>query len=238
MTETTPMTGVAGAELEPGLPQRVAMVFASPVKLGAALRAQAPWFWTLVPVVAISALIWILVPGDVLRATAEAGMAGRGAGGGPDPAEMVRFMRISGVVGAVVGPFVAAAAIGGLMYVLFSVFSGQETGFRQHTSAAAHIFWITTLGALLTFPLWIVKQDLQVSLSLGLLLPEASESLFGRVLNAITIFGLWSSVALGAVESGLSDGRIPVGKAVGIVLTLYLLWALAAGFMGGIFPGM
>jgi hypothetical protein len=83
----------------------------------------------------------------------------------------------------------------------------------------------------LLIPIWISKGDMQIALGLGLLLPEAPESFGAHYLNAITIFGLWASVALGMIESGISGGRISTGKAVGTVLVLYLVAAAVKAVM-------
>ena len=62
-------------------------------------------------------------------------------------------------------------------------------------------------------------------MGLGLLLPDAPATFVEHYLNSITIFGLWASVALGLIESGMSGGRIGTGKAVGTILVLYLIAA-------------
>lgn len=212
----------------PNLIQRVVLVVGAPTKLGEALRKRSPWFWTLAIVAVISTIIVLITPADLLRQAAEAQMAGRQQGA---QAPSIGVMRGFGAAGALLGSFVAAAVIAGVLYLVFNVILGQgETTYRQHLSATSHAFWVSLIGGLLLFGLQLAKRDVQLRLGLGLLLPEAPSSFFGRFLNNITIFGVWASVALGAVESGISGGRVSMGQAVGAVIALYLLWG--AGLAG------
>ena len=79
---------------------------------------------------------------------------------------------------------------------------------------------------LIVTPLQLAQEDLQLRLGLGLLLPDEPSSFVGYFLSNITLFGVWASVALGAVESGLSEGKVSVGKATTAVLFLYLILAV------------
>ena len=212
----------------PNLIQRVMLVYFSPAKLGEVLRARSPWFWTLTITAVISALIWVVLPGELMQAAAEAGSAQRPQGQEVDPETIVKMTRIFGSLGVVVMSYVAAVVIAGVLYLAFNVAFGQEITFKQHLSAISHVYWINLIGFLLLVPIWIAKTDIRVTLGLGLLLPDAPETFVGHLLNAITLFGLWATVALGAVESGLSGGRVPFGKAVTVMLVLYGVWVLLA----------
>ncbi len=229
----------SGAAAQPNLIQRVVMVFGSPTKLGESLRRQSPWFWTLAIVAVISLIIFFFLPEDLLRQAIESQAARRPQAQGQtqDPAAQIQVARLAGAAGALIGTFIAAAVIAGALYLVFNVLQGGETAYRQHMSAVAHIFWITLLGSILLLPIWISKGDMQIKLGLGLLLAEAPSSFVGHFLNGITIFGLWGSAALGAVESGLSGGRISVGKSVGTVLGLYLVWVIVQAAWGTITGG-
>ena len=205
--------------------QRVVMVFTAPAKLGEILRLRSPWFWTLAIVGIVSLIGFLVLPSDLFRAAVEEQLARR-----PDqPQEIdtaMRFARIAGTAGALIGTFVAAAVIAGVVYLVFNVMLGGETSYKQQLSAVSHMYWINMLGFLVLIPLWIAKEDMQVRLGLGLLLPEAPSSFFGHLMNGINIFGLWSSAALGAMESGLSGGKITVGKGITTVLVMYFVWVL------------
>ena len=119
-----------------------------------------------------------------------------------------------------------------MLYLIFNVIFGQsDTTYRQHLSAVAHVFWISLLGGLIVFPLQVSKGDLEMRLGLGLLLGDEPSSFLGYFLTNVTIFGLWASASLGAVETGLSGGRVSAGKSAGTILVLYLLFA---GVVAGI----
>jgi hypothetical protein len=205
------------------------MAFTAPAKLGEVLRSYSPWFWTLVIPTVIAAVAFALVPVDLWRQTLEE--AARAQPEGPDLDTLVTISRITGPLFAVIMAFVTAAAGAGILYLVFNVAFGMDATYKQHLSGMSHIAWITTLGFLLLIPIWISKGDMQIALGLGLLLPEAPASFGAHYINAITIFGLWASVALGMIESGISGGRISTGKAVGMVLVLYLIAAAVKAVM-------
>jgi hypothetical protein len=223
----------------PNLIERVLMVFMSPTKLGESLRSQSPWVWALAIVAVVSTVVLLLLPSDLLLAAMEQRAAGRSQGQqAPDPEQMLLIGRISGAAGALLGTFIFAAIMAGIIYLVFNVMLGGETTYKQHLSATAHMYWINTLGFLLTAVIWIQKGSMEAKLGLGLILPDAPESFVEHFMNNITIFGLWSSVALGAIESGLSGGRVSVGKAAATIIVLYLIWAAGSGALAAIFGGM
>ncbi|MGD2216112.1 MAG: YIP1 family protein [Gemmatimonadales bacterium] len=227
-----------GVEATPNLIQRVSMVFTAPTNLGEALRRSSPWFWALAIVAIVSAIILLLVPADVLQAAMEAQARSSPEGQeAPDPETMLTIARFGGAAWAALVTFIAAVVTAGALYLTFNVMFGQDTSFKQHLSATAHVWWITLLGALIVVPIWISNGDMTTKLGLGLLLQDAPETFVGHFINGITLFGLWGGAALGAVESGLSSGRIPIGKAIGMVMVLYLIWvvfqAAAATLFGG-----
>ena len=137
------------------------------------------------------------------------------------------MIRGFGLAGVLVATFVGAALVAGVLYIAFNLIFGQsQITYKNQLSATAHVWWITLLGGLIAFPLQLARQDMQLKLGLGLLLPDDPSSFVGYFLNNITLFGVWASVALGAVESGLSEGKVSVGKAATTVLVLYLIVAV------------
>ncbi len=223
------MEQVEAQPARPNLIQRVIAVFASPTQLGEWLRLQSPWFVTLTIVVAVSAVITLLMPAELLRQALEAQASSRNQTAQLPSIGVMRAIGLAGVIG---GSFIGAAVIAGVLYLIFNLIFGQsETTYRQHMSATAHAFWISLVGGLISFPLQIAKGDIQLRLGFGLLLPDEPTAFLGFFFTNVTIFGLWAAVALGAVESGLSRGRVSVGKAAGWVVVLYLIFAgITAGF--------
>lgn len=221
-------TGVSEAQA-PNLLQRVVMAFVSPGKLGEVLRARSPWFWTLAIPAVIGLIAMLVVPQDIWIEMMEA--RARDTQGGPDAETVARFAQIGGAVFTLVVTFVTAAVGAGVLYLVFNVGLGQDLTYRQQLSAISHVFWISALGTLLTVPVWISQANMQVALGLGLLLPDEPATFVEKFLNGITIFGLWGTLALGAIESGLSGGRTSPGKAIGLLLVLYLVWAMIKGII-------
>ncbi len=220
----------AGPEA-PNLVQRVVMVFGSPGKLGEALRTRSPWFWTLAIVAIVGTIMVLVTPAELFQQMITA--RGGQAQGQAQPS--ISVMRGIGAGSALAGSFVAAAVVAGVLYLVFNVIYGQaEATYKQHMSALAHSWWILMIGNLITFGLQVAKGDGTLRLGFGLLLAEDPSSFIGHFLNGITIFGLWSSAALGAVESGLFGGRVSVGKAATTVIVLYLAFAAVAA----IFPSL
>jgi hypothetical protein len=228
----------SAVEATPNLVQRVIMVFTEPTGLGAVLRRTAPWFWTVAIVGIISAVIMLLLPTDLLQAAIEAQARARPEGQeGPDPETMLMIGRLSGTAMALVMTFISAFVTAGALYLAFNVVFGQDTTYRQHLSATAHVWWIGLLAFIVVVPIWISRGEMQTKLGLGLLLQDTPETFVGHFLNGITLFGLWSGAALGAVESGLSGGRLTVGKGIGAVLVLYLIWVVFQAALSTLFGG-
>ncbi len=220
----------AGGET-PNLVQRVVMAFSSPTRLGEVLRQRSPWFWTLAIVAIIGTIIVLVFPEELFRQMITA----RGSQPQGQAQPSIGMTRGIGAGSALLGSFVAAAVIAGMLYLVFNIIYGRaEATYKQHTSALAHSWWILMIGNLLTFALQVAKGDGTLRLGFGLLLAEDPSSFVGYFLSGITIFGLWSSAALGAVESGLSGGKVSVGKAATTVIVLYLAFVAVSA----IFPSL
>ncbi len=218
----------------PGLVQRVIAVFTSPTQLGDWLRLSSPWFLVLAIVTVVGLVLAFLVPVDLIVAAAEEQIEASGRPGAAAPSAMV--LRSVVFATSLLGPLVGALVIAGVLYLIFNLIFGQsETTYKQHLSAVSHVFWISLLlGSLITFPLLLAKQDLQLRLGFGLLLPDEPSSFVGYFLAGISLFGLWAAVALGAVESGLSAGKVSLGKAATAIVGLYLVFAALGAALKGL----
>ncbi len=203
----------------PNLIQRIMLVFSSPAKLGEILRVRSPWFWTLAVIAIISLITFLTLPEDFL---VQLFTQGRQVEEGQLMAPST--MRAISIGSAVVMTFVGAAITAGVLYLFFSVFFGQTEGtFKQQLSAVAHAWWILTIGNMLQYGLQLAKGDATLRFGLGLMLPEEPSSFLGFLLNNITIFGLWTTVALALIQTGLSGGKVTIGKATTTLMLLYLL---------------
>ena len=219
--EAQQVESAGGGDAAPSLLQRVIMVFVSPGKLGEALRTNSPWFWTLAIVAVISFVALLLIPGDIWLEMVEDQVTE----GGPSAETMASITRFAGSGFAIVMTFLGAAVTAGVLYLVFNVVFGQDLTYKQHLSAMSHVYWIAALGMLLTVPVWISQANMQAQLGLGLLLSDEPTSFVEKFINGFTIFGLWGTIAIATVESGLSRGRVSTGKAVGTLLVVYVIWA-------------
>ena len=217
----------------PGLVQRVIAVFTSPTQLGDWLRLSSPWFLVLALVTVVGLVLTFLVPVDLIVAAAKEQIEAGGRPGAAAPS--ATLLRSFAFGGALLAPLVGALVVAGVLYVIFNLIFGQsETTYKQHLSAVSHVFWISLLGSLITFPLQLAKQDIQLKLGFGLLLPDDPSSFVGYFLAGISLFGLWAAVALGAVESGLSAGKVSLGKAATAIVGLYLVFAALGAALKGL----
>lgn len=228
----------AGPEApEMNLFQRAMLAFMAPSKLGEYLRIRQPWFWTLAIIAVVSTVLFFLIPADIFQAATEQSMRGRSQGQQMDMESAVKMARIFGTIAVGLGTFVGAWVIAGVVYLAFNVMLGGDSTYKQHLSAVSHMYWINLLGFLVVLPLWIVKEDMTTRLGLGLLLTDAPTTFPAHLMNSINLFGLWAVAVLGAIESGLSGGRVSAGKGFGTVLALYLIWAVISAASATMFGG-
>lgn len=223
-------TGSGGeGEPLPDLIARIGQVFFSPGALFDRLKRNPVWVGILVLLVVISFGSNLLVPEEIFRQALEAQM---GEEVEPEQVEQaLGFVKIWGRAMAVVGPPLMIAAIAGLLILIFNVLMGGEATYRQLFSATAHSFVIYTVGGLITLALILARGDVDVSLSLGLLVPGL-EGYPGRFLGRLNVFSLWTAAVLGIAVSRLYPGRSS-GSAAGLLIGVYaVLVAIFAAFGG------
>lgn len=209
----------------PNLLQRVGMVYFAPARLGEALRGRSPWFWTLAIVVAVSIVLILLTPAELLVAAAQRSAGGREGA----PQMQATQLRVFSLIGTLL-LFIFAAIVAGVLYLVFNIIFGlSEVTYKQHLSVVAHSWWITLLGGVIAFPLQLAQEDPTLRLGFGLLLGDEPSTFLGYFLQNITLFGIWAAIAIAAMESGLSRGKVTTGKGAAAILVLYLL---AAAIMG------
>lgn len=233
--EGQPVEGAAVEAAELNMLQRIILAFTAPSKLGEYLSFKQPWFWTLAIVAIVSAILFLVMPAELIQSAMERGAQGRSQGQEMDPETMLLMGRVSTTVGALLMTFVFAFAIAGVVYLTFNVMLGGGSTYKQHLSAVSHMYWINFLAFIIIVPLWISKGDMNVRLGLGLLLTDEPSTLPTHFMNSIGLFGLWASAVLGAIESGLSGGKISVGKGITTVLVLYFFLAIGSAFIANAF---
>lgn len=165
--------GPAGGDSEPevpGLLVRAGQVIVSPGRLFDRLRRRPVWLGALL-LVAAAGLLWAaLIPEELLVEAAR-----RSLPSDMEAAEVeriARFSRYGNFVGAVVGPFLVATIVAGIVFFAYTVVLGGEATYRQTFSVTAHALIIPAAGTLLTVPLVLSTGDVQTVLALHLLVPD------------------------------------------------------------------
>jgi len=219
------------AQAFPPLPARIAQVFFSPGALFDRLKVRPAWIGALVTLVVISLLANILVPEELIRQLVMEQL--------PDdaePAQVASAMRLAGFfryVGPVVLTPVLAAAVSGIVLLVWNLILGGEASFGQAMSVTAHTLFIPTLGGLLTIPLMIAANDATVALSLDLLLPGLDEESYAfQFLHGLNFFGLWACVVLGIGVSRLYSKTSARSAALALV-SLYVIFKAASAALFG-----
>ncbi len=216
----------------PSLPTRVLNVFFMPGELMDGLKDKPAWAGALVIGATLTVLSAIFLPAEILEATMRQAILERG-GPTPDNIEtMVRIGRVVGTVGGGVFWFANAAAMAGLLTLIFSFILGDRGRYKQYLAVLAHAFLISALGALAVIPLRIAAQDASVLLSVGTLMPFLEDGYPARVLGLLDLFGLWSWAVVGIGVAALEPKRT-VGSAIAIVIVIPIGMAMIFGIFGG-----
>lgn len=232
-TSGTGRSGGGGDEGRlPHLAVRFGQVFFAPGELFERLRERPAWIGAILLLVGLNLLAVLLMPQDLLRQMMEGQLPA-----GVDPAQareqmdaMMRFGRISSLIGAFVMPLLATAVIAGVVIAIYNGILAGEASFRQVFSVTAHASFIYAVGGLLVLGLMIARGEPGAALSLHLLVPGLEEGYPRRLLQGLGFFGLWTSVVLAIGVTRLYPKRSP-GGAAAVLLGLYVAFkALLAVF--------
>lgn len=204
---------------------RVVNVFFSPGELFEKLRDNPVWFWTLLlSGVLIMASIGVL-PAEAWERMMQEQFAQSGQQM-PDSMPLGgNFLRIMGTAGALIGIFIWAFVLSGLVMLLFTFLMGGDGTYKQILSVVSHSTLISAFGALVTTPLKVVKLDPQLTLNLGTFMPFLEEGFLLRFLTMMDLFGLWSFAIL-AIGITKVDPRRSFGGTFGI---LFGIWVVVVG---------
>lgn len=215
------------------LPRRLVGVFLSPAQVFDSLRERPSWVVPLLVYIAIGLVATLLIPESLIREMVESQMAERGE---MTQEQMDAAVKVAGAfrfAGPLLWPIVQALAISGIFFLVFNLFTGADARFVHYLAGTTHALLIQALGAAVTTPLILVRQDLETRLSLALLAPGLESGFVYNLLNGIAIFGIWTAVVLGIAGSRLSR-RVAAGPAVGIVLGLYGVWVLVSAVLSAL----
>lgn len=215
-------------------PKRFVAVFFSPAALFDELRERPAWLAPLLTLVVVAFVVSLLIPESLIREMIETQMARQAGDVSPEQIEKaMTFARVSRYVGAVVGPLVSVLVVSVVLFLVFSILAGGEARFKHYFAGTTHAFLIQALGMAVTTPVAIAQGDLQTRLSFALLAPGLDSGFLFALLNAITIFGVWTAVVLGIGGSRLSKS-VGAGGGVAIVLGLYGLFVIGSAALSAL----
>ena len=137
-------------------------------------------------------------------------------------------MRISGLIGGVIGPF-GMLFIGAAMYLLVGKLLGGLLNYGQCLAIVAYTSLIAIPQYIVTTPLALAQETTKVQLGLGMFLSEeARESFGGALLSSIDPFLIWMIVVAGL---GLSIvGQIERNRAYASVAVISLIFLAIGAF--------
>jgi hypothetical protein len=211
-------------------------VFFSPGELFQALRERPVWFWALAVSAIVIAGSMALLPAELWeQMIREQAMeqAARSGGSVPEGLEAgSSLFRIIGVIGPLIGTIIWGFILAGIVTLVFSFLLGDEGRYTQYLAVVSHAMFIGALGALITVPLKIAQQDVQVTLSVGTFFTFLGEGYLARVLRMLDLFQLWSYAVM-----AIGVSRIHPPRSLGSALTVFAFIAVAFALVFGIFGG-
>jgi hypothetical protein len=214
------------------LPARLLNVFFSPGQVFEGLREKPSWFGALALSGVLLALSMALIPADIWVQMFREQASGQGT-------ELLPFLESAGpllgvfsALAAVIGLFLWAFLLAGIITLVFSFLFGDEGKYTQYLSVVSHALVITAVAAVLLLPLRIIQEDPKLTLNLGTFFLFLEEGYLFRVLKRLDLFGLWGSAVM-AVGVTKVDPR----RGMGFALSFFMAFALASAMVFGIFGG-
>lgn len=221
------------------LPSRIVGVFTAPGELFEELREEPVWLGALLVVVAAGLVSSLMMPEELLRETMMS--QAQTSGGTEIPGDQIDQMVTVGMwasyIGAVVGPFVLAAALAGFMLFTFNLVLGGDASFRQLFSVSSHVLFIPAVGGLVTLPLILASGDLSTTLALHLLVPGLEADTYSyRFLHGLNVFSLAAAGVLGVGVSRLYPKRT-AGNSATVMIGAYVAFKATMALFGDVTPG-
>ena len=137
---------------------------------------------------------------------------------------------------APVGTLISLVIVAAVLFFVFNVLMGGDSGFRRVFSVYCYSSLIAIPAMIVKFPLVMMKGNINVQTSLGLLLSaDAKGSFLYSVLSSFDIFTLWQ-VILVSLGLGVMY-KFSTKKAFTTVAILWVIWIFAKSGLSGVFGG-
>jgi hypothetical protein len=145
----------------------------------------------------------------------------------------VKFASKIGYVSGVIGIFIAAAIVAGVLLLGFMVIAGVRPTYKQALGIVAYS-WVGPgiIGGLLGILILFLKDPSTVDLNslvasnVGAFMPDETAKWLKVLLGSIDLFAFWSMLLMAFGFSAVEPKKLSVGKAFGIVFALFVFWTL------------
>jgi hypothetical protein len=145
----------------------------------------------------------------------------------------VKWASKIGYIAGVFGLFIALLIVAGVLLLGFMVVAGIRPTYSQAMGIVAHA-WVGPgiiaglLGILILFlkdPSTVDINSLVAS-NVGAFMPDDTAKWLKTLLGSIDIFAFWNMLLMAFGFRAVEPKRLSVGKAFGIVLSLFIVWTL------------
>lgn len=227
------------------LPVRIGQLFFSPGKLFESFREHSPWGGTLLTAsMAILALqvvaMYVFISDQAFADYIKQSFIEAGATQLPPDAQLLQMAKMNKMIGVIAGPILTSlmAFFSALVaWVMFSVVGGGNARYGQYLAVIAHCLFISLLGAIVLLPMQVSTGQLELNLSLALLLDEPNKmSFLFRALDKLSVFTIWSMVVMGIGVAAINRKK---GWALyaAALMTVYILVTAGIPTLMGMFFG-
>jgi hypothetical protein len=227
---------------EPGLAEKMGMIFSNPLKLFESLERKPSWLPPLVAVILISIVAGLIAQPYIMPSVRQDTMAYLSKiPNMPDDAiqkandqfDKSSQMSAKNVMWTVVGAtLVRVAAFFVVVTAIFlfgAIFFGGTAKYIKVMSMYAWVFPIWIVGIIITTPLMIIKGTHAVSLSpAALMTPDPFNSIYFLMKN-ISFFNIWAIIVTGIGFSVIY--KVSRAKGIIVMLVLWGIWIVINSFI-------
>ncbi|MCG8605274.1 YIP1 family protein [bacterium] len=206
---------------------RIIGVFTSPGKTFSSIDVKPGWIVPVLVSVVVSVVFMSLAGDIVVKAQMETQIEGM-EDQGMTAEQIEQAVTIGTYFGygmSVVLPFLAVIVVSAVFMFVGNVILGGKTDFKKLMSVTAHSWLTLSLGALLTLPLVLSKQNAYVNFSLASLMDDKGASTFlYQLLFRVDVFAIWC-IAVYAIGLG-TIYKMKTQKMATAIVVVYLLYTL------------
>lgn len=143
-----------------------------------------------------------------------------------------KYAAIFGYVGVVLGIFVSAIVVAAVLLAAFNLVGGAKVSFKTSLAIVAHSWVPSIIGGILGVLIIFLKDpstvDIQhlVAANAGAFLPDDAPKWQETLLTSFDLFIFWSMILMAIGYSAADPKKIPLGKALGTIVVVWLLYVI------------